>query len=223
MRSKFESIAQSASPQMMAVHDELATQLNIWIADEGLIASQSTREKPLVSKALGSWSRQELIDSAWRANSLGVILWALSRFDELPPWDTQFTPQETIKPLNLFAPIGPFLERAVLRPESEIEPMRELAELWHWRSRTRRLQEEGFQPEDGISLEDKVRTAAAKAFRDGDIPKPIGGDFPVFGKAYADLSTEECSQTSSIAIERLYALNWLCGYAADWDAVPTDS
>lgn len=72
MRGKFESIAASGSPRMITVHEELATQLNIWLADEGLIASQSTQEKPLVSKALNSWSRQENIDAASRANSLGV-------------------------------------------------------------------------------------------------------------------------------------------------------
>lgn len=113
MRGKFESISASGSPQMVAVHEGLATQLNMWIADEGLIASQSTREKPVVCKALGSWTREELVEAGWRANSLGVILWALSLFDELPPWDTQFTPQETIKPLNLFAPIKTFLDQVL--------------------------------------------------------------------------------------------------------------
>ena len=233
MRGKFEAIVPSASPQMMAVHEELATQLNIWIADEGLIASQSTLEKPLVSKALGSWSRQEQIDSAWRANSLGVILWALSQYDELPPWDTQFTPQETIKPLNLFSPSGAFLEKVSLRPEAEIEKARDLAELWHWRSRARRFQEEvlqpekgspgkeGLQQEGGADLGKAVKNAVAKAFETGDIHEPINGDFPAFGKAYADLSAAEYSAATSIAIERHHALNWLCGYGNDWDTVPT--
>lgn len=223
MRGKFESIAASGSPHMVTVHEELATQLNIWLADEGLISAQSTLEKPLVSKALGSWSRQENIDVAWRANSLGVILWALSQFQELPPWDTQFTPQETIKPLNLFAPTKAFLEKASLRPEAEVEKARDLAALWHWRARTRRLQDEGIEPEEGSSLAETVRASAAAAFEKGDIPEPIDDDFPVFGKAYASLSQEELSVATSIAIERHYALNWLCGYSADWDSVPTDT
>lgn len=176
MRGKFESVAASATPQMHVVHEELATQLSIWIADEGLIAAQSTSEKLLIGKGLGSWSRQELIDVAWRANALGVILWSLSRFDELPPWDRQFTAQETIKPLNLFTPVENFIETAKLRPPAEIESARDLAELWHWRSRERRRQEEG-----------------------------------------------DYSEMTSIAIERHYALNWLCGYAEDWDSVPTET
>lgn len=223
MRGKFESIAASGSPHMVTVHEELATQLNIWLADEGLISSQSTLEKPLVSKALGSWSRQENIDVAWRANSLGVILWALSIFEEMPLWDKQFTPQETIKPLNLFAPTKTFLEKADLRPDAEIEKARDLAELWHWRARTRRLQEDGIEPEDGSDLTQTVHTAAAAAYQNGDIPEPIDGDFPVFGKAYAELSQDEYVVATSIAVERHYALNWLCGYASDWDCVPTDT
>lgn len=223
MRSKFESIVISSTPQMIAVHEELATQLNIWLADAGLIASQSTREKPLISRALGSWSRQELIDAAWRANSLGVILWALSQFDELPPWDRQFTPQETIRTLNLFAPIGPFMEKSILRPEAEIEKMRSLAALWHWRADVRRRQDESQDPQEKESLAAEARQAAAAAFGRGELPELIGGDFPVFGKAYGDISADEFNEANSIAVERHYALNWLCGYAADWDVVPTDS
>ncbi|MHB8793049.1 MAG: DUF4272 domain-containing protein [Thermoleophilia bacterium] len=223
MRGKFESIAASGSPHMATMHEELATQLNIWLADEGLISSQSTLEKPLVSKALGSWSRQENIDVPWRANSLGVILWALSQFEELPPWDTQLTPQETIKPLNLFAPTKTFLGMVSLRPDAEVEKARDLAELWHWRARTRRLQEDGIEPEDGSDLMEIVRSAAAAAHKNGDIPEPVNGDFPAFGKAFAELSQDEYNVATSIAVERHYALNWLCGYSRDWDCVPTDT
>lgn len=223
MRGKFEAIAASGSPEMVTVHEEMATQLNIWLADEGLVPAQSTLEKPLVSRGLGSWSRQEKIDVAWRANSLGVILWALSQFKELPHWDAEFTPQETIKQLNLFAPTTAFLEKVSLRPDSEIGKARDLAEVWHWRSRIRRLQEDGMKPEDGSDLMEIVRAATAAAHKNGDIPNPIDGDFPVFGKAYADLSQDEYYAATSIAVERHYALNWLCGYAADWDCVPTDT
>lgn len=222
MRSKFESIVRSTTPQMLAVHEELSTHLNMWLADAGLIASQSTREKPLISKALGSWNRQELIDSGWRANSLGVILWALSLFDEMPPWDRQFTPQETIRTLNLFAPIGAFLEKARLRSDDEIDRMRGLAALWHWRADAKR-RAEACDPQEAKQLADETKRAAAEADERGDIPELIDGDFPAFGKSYADLSPEEYSEANSIAVERHHALNWLCGYSADWDLVPTDS
>jgi imidazolonepropionase-like amidohydrolase len=51
----------------------------------------------------------------------------------------------------------------------------------------------------------------------------IGGDFPAFGKAYGSLSEEEWSATHQIALSRLRALNWLCGFGADWDTVPLET
>jgi hypothetical protein len=222
MRGKFETIAASGSPELITGHEGMATQLNIWLADEGLISSQSTMEKPLVSKALGTWSRRETIDAAWRANSLGVILWALSQFEELPEWDMQFTPQETIKPLNLFAPTKTFLNKACLRPEAEVEKARDLAELWHWRARVWRTQQQGPLSKSGADLQKAVSAAAAEAFEKNHIPDLIDGDFPMFGKAYSALTPEEHAEANSISIERHYALNWLCGYSEDWDAVPIE-
>jgi hypothetical protein len=31
------------------------------------------------------------------------------------------------------------------------------------------------------------------------------------------------ADVTAAAVERHYALNWLCGYASDWDSVPTDT
>lgn len=52
---------------------------------------------------------------------------------------------------------------------------------------------------------------------------PISEDFPVFGKAYADLSLEEYRRAISIAQERLWGLNWVCRYERDWDKVPLNT
>ena len=53
--------------------------------------------------------------------------------------------------------------------------------------------------------------------------EPIDDDSPAFGKTYRDLTDDEWSTMHSIATERLYALNWLCGYAANWDDVRCDT
>ncbi len=238
MRGKFESIATSGSPEMMAVHEELSTQLNMWIADEGLIPAQTSFEMPAVCKALGSWTDAELATAGWRANSLGVILWALSQFDELPHWDIQFTPQETIKTLNLFSPIQAFLDKVSLRPADEIEHARRVAELWQWRAQVRSLEDwgadsgpgegAGTRPAGGAGrgrekADEKVHQVAADALKRGDVAELIDGDLPLFGKSYSALSKDEFSEAASIARERLHALNWLCGFASDWDAVPTEA
>ena len=45
--------------------------------------------------------------------------------------------------------------------------------------------------------------------------------YPARGKAYCELTDEEWQEMRSIATERLYGLNWLCKYSANWDLVPT--
>ena len=49
--------------------------------------------------------------------------------------------------------------------------------------------------------------------------------FLAFGKAYRDLGPEEYAIATSIARERHFALNWLCGHAPGnrWDETPTDT
>lgn len=51
----------------------------------------------------------------------------------------------------------------------------------------------------------------------------IDGDFPAFDKAYREATAEESEVLRSIALERHYTLNWLCGMGEDWDEVPTDT
>ncbi len=77
----------------------------------------------------------------------------------------------------------------------------------------------------GRSIDEIIRLASAKAAEDGVIPPSIDNDFPALGKAYRDLSAQEFSNATSIAMERHRALNWLCGYAANnrWSETPTDT
>jgi hypothetical protein len=70
---------------------------------------------------------------------------------------------------------------------------------------------------------DIARRAAKFAFEQGDVPEPIDGDFPVFGKAYKDVTSGELSELTSIARERERAFNWLVGYEWNWDEVPVDT
>jgi hypothetical protein len=80
---------------------------------------------------------------------------------------------------------------ARLRDEKETDHAREIAELWHWRSRTRQLIEQGypFQPTEGLkkaglnTMDDVVRMSARTAAKPGDLPPCIDDDFPAKGKA----------------------------------------
>jgi hypothetical protein len=170
-------------------------------------------------------SPQSQLDAMWLAESIGCLHWALGYASELPAYDKE-TGQEIINGApnestrNLVA-------SAKLRPVNDIDVQRDLAELWHWRCRTRQLSESGHKFAElpqGTAITDIVKMAANKAGETQNFV-PIGNDFPAFEKPFRDATNHEFLQLQSIAQERHKALNWLCGYAPGnrWSETPTDT
>lgn len=180
---------------------EATEELTEWIVEDGLGPSLTDAERELLHLPLDEWSEQQRIAAASRGEALGVLLWALSVVDDMPPWDEPFDAVEE-------APLGDtpeeLIERARLRPAEELERARDLADLWHWRATAA-----------GKDLDVLGGTARA-AYDAGDIPEPISGDFPAFDKAYRELAPDEADLVRAIAAERREALAWLCGQGADW-------
>jgi hypothetical protein len=197
------------------------TESHRWLRRETLADALSTRERALIAKPLADWDEQESRDAGWRSESAGVLLWALSLSDDMPPYDVRFERLPAIVPL--LGPTAGFRRTANLRSPEAIGRARDLAELWHWRARTRQLQDDGEPQSTGGDLDTIARQAAALSHAEGGIPEPIDGDFPAYGKAYRALGADEYAAVTSSSVERHHALNWLCGYAADWDSVPTDT
>ncbi|MCL6638477.1 MAG: DUF4272 domain-containing protein [Firmicutes bacterium] len=221
LRCEFEKIIQNIIDlTVVKIHEDLIARLNDWMDKEGLILYQSARERELFARPPGSWNWQEVVNASWRTEALGVILWALSVVGSLPPYDTEFSQKDVLKPLNLYGPPGNFLAAADLRPAPEIEKAREVAGLWHWRSRATSLQKQGAVPAGGLTFPEIIKAVAGQLAGKLAI-EPVQDDFPAFGKPYAELTGDEYSLVSSIAAERHFALNWLCGYFENWDETPT--
>ena len=196
-----------------------------WLRACGLWGLMSGSERAFLTTSPDAISEQALRDVVWLMEAAECLLWALGRVEALPPYDTQADAEH----LNLL-PAEPFAEiqlSATLRDPQALAAARDVAELWHWRSRTRQLCAQGTPAPlpPGVDLDDVVRRAAEQAASRGDIPAVIGGDFPAFGRAYAETSPEEWAQSASIAMERHRALNWLCGYAPRnrWQDTPTNT
>jgi hypothetical protein len=81
------------------------------------------------------------------------LLWALKIIPELLPYDQEAS-HELVNALPANS-VEDLIKQAHLRPQEEIKKQRNIAELWHWRARTRRLQEEGylFQLPGGYTIE----------------------------------------------------------------------
>jgi hypothetical protein len=114
-----------------------------------------------------------MVDASWRQESIGVLLWALSIVDDLPPYDRQF--ENVAGRIPLLEAVDVFLRDAQLRTRTEIEHARDLAELWHWRSRSTQLQSrpDFAETHPDIDLNEIVTRAATHAHDQGDIPAPI--------------------------------------------------
>jgi hypothetical protein len=195
--------------------------LNAWVSVEGIDLHASATEGALLAKALGTWVEQELRDASWRNEAYGTVLWALGQIPVIPPYDQQF--EDTDQCIEWLEPATEVLARMRLRPAAEIARARKVAELWNWRARTTRLQHQQWRLAKRHNLPAVIRRAAHLAHEHGDLPPPMKDDFPAFGKPYARLSSKEHSEAESIATERHFALNWLCGYSEDWDSTPTDT
>jgi hypothetical protein len=195
------------------------------LREGGLWAEMTSNEQKFIRALPSEVSQQMLVDVSWLMESAECLLWSLGLIDDLPPYDIQAdsnhlkrVPSSSVQELR---------ENAKLRPSDVISEARDAAELWHWRSRTRHLQESGepVRLPEGLTLPKVIQMSAAKAASDGLFEAPLGDDFPAFGRPYREISTEEWSQATSIAMERHKALNWLCGYAPGnrWDETPTDT
>ncbi len=169
---------------------------------------------------------QQHLNAMWRLESAAVLMWALGLITDFPAFDNQSDP-EILKQIP-HEDISKFINGSTLLSDGEIERKRSLAELWHWRSRTRRLVEEKRTPSPELgfgSFEQIVQQVANEAYKQGDLPQVNDNDFPARDKSYRDLTEEEWSEVRSITIERHHALNWICGYAKgnQWDKTPTDT
>jgi hypothetical protein len=191
----------------------------------GLWRDVEEDEKRFLQAEVDQITAQQRIDAGWVAESIMCLLWALQLLPKIPPYDQEASP-ELVNALPATS-IKDLVEQARLRPQEEIKKQRDIAELWHWRARTRRLQEEGhlFQLPGSYTIEQIIERAAIKGAQDWDFPKPIESDFPALGKPYRDLSFEEFATLTSIAQERHKALNWLCGLSPSgrWVDTPTET
>ncbi len=193
-----------------------------WLRRECLWPRLSRSEAHELMLELGGWSRQACGAHFGDGDAAGVLIWALGLLNHLPAYDTATDEGTVLSRLPLLRPTRQFVEQAQRRPEQDILQAREQAQAWLWRARMTTLQRGaaamlpgGPLPGLRLTIDGRARYMAAQgAFA------TIDGDFPAFGKAYAALSEEEWNRMQQIAFSRLHGLNWLCGYAEDWDAVP---
>ena len=198
-----------------------ANDINLWLETEGLSSSLSRAEIILLGSPLGEWSPQAIANGQWRGEALAALAWALGVVPAAG-FDQPADPRALLAAVKFMQPATDLISNVALRDEAELRGARNVAELWLWRARSEQVlrQKIAVPLPAGATMESLILDAAAAAESDG-VFRRINGDFPAQGRAYRELNDEDASLLRSIATERLYALNWLCGTAPDWDAVAT--
>ncbi len=192
----------------------------------GVWEEMSKDEQLFMETSVEETSHQQQIDASWLAEPIMCLLWSIGRVDSFPKYDEATSPDFVTAETSVEALA--LLKEASVRPIQELTSQRDLAEVWNWRCRTRRLLESNSIPEtldDGTRISSVIAQAASAVARQNGFEAPIGDDFPAFGLPFRELNNEQLLLVSSTSQERHRALNWVCGFAPDnrWDETPTET
>ncbi len=132
MRAEFEILFQNnIEPDTTESIRNMASDLDTYLSEEELVNYQSRKEKKLFSKPLGSWSESDLIYASQKTESLGVLLWSLSFFEDMPAYDIEFNQEDVLKRTGLTNPKKEFLDKIQPRSSAEIIEAQNIAERQH--------------------------------------------------------------------------------------------
>lgn len=203
LRGWVEDQAHERSGMPMARALDRVLQIKRWVLEQGLLEVAETGDSELLASQLGRLQADQVAAAYWRMDSLGVMVWALGGFGELPPYDAPFDPAAVMAPLpRLGDPVADFVAAATRRPAEECAAALDAALLWRWRAKVHAP----GHPAPAADLEKAARRAGAlKA-----LPLITDGDFTVMGKPYRDISPHQHRLLLNLSRERCAALSWVC-------------
>ena len=196
--------------------ETLRQQILEWIDAVGLQSELEDAERQLLAAPLGTLDERVVIDATWNGEAMGVLAWALGRY-ELPPYDQIVSSPSIGEAIGFLEEYGDTaLAAARLRSSSEIDRFRERMFALHWRLREFSLRR------GTIDLEE---FASKCGFGPLDISalELVRRDLAIDGRSLLDVSEERWHECLSIASERHRAANWLAGYESVYSEVTADT
>ena len=208
-----------AKDHLVSVHGDLDT----WLDSEIIRPHLSNQERALLALDPGSWPQEDLLGVLSQTEGLVALLWALERLDPMPSYVSLTNATDVFAHLPLRQPCRPLLRALTYRPIAEIADGRDTAEFWNWRARTEQQHRDGQEPPPGETYVAAVRGATEFAHCHGLVGQICDGDVLVGDKPYTAIDQDLLDSLATVAYERHYAFNWLCGdeMIYDWDKVPT--
>jgi hypothetical protein len=178
-------------------------------------------ELSFVQRAGGRLSETDVLEMMWRMEALSALSWAVGDVDLLPPpWRPSSPEQLTARIPAPWEEVDQYIGGLTLREEDEIAAERERNELWAWRGA---IHDDlnSLRGKDRVELEEALDETVEEAV-EAQLIDSANGDFAVNGRPYPQADPETRALIAEVSLQRLHALNWLCGFGDSWDDVPLD-
>ena len=219
-RGQAESVSRR-QPSRAGYWSEVSRDLNDWLMRTGGSKYLTDAEKVALSMEFGTWTETECVAAVGRIEAVTALVWSLRLLPTMPSYKDWTAIDAVVGLVPMLRTVDSFAEAAALRPKEELELEQRTAEFWSWRARLEDAQRRGCVLDALGGYTDLVRRGAEYAATSG-VARRIGDDAALGSKVFTDLSSTEVVSASSIAPQREYALNWLCGYSqlGRWDQTP---
>jgi len=181
-----------------------------WLDTTGVAAALEPEELEILGAPLGTLTEQQQRNAGWRSEGLGVLAWALNRW-ELDSFDVPTDAPVIAEALGFMEPEGlELLGSPNLRSKSEREELARELYLIHMRLRQAYDQEPSSRNVAQLARELKVEPGKLGLVND---------DLAVSGIRLAEVPPEVIRYTISAVAERHRAANWLLGDKAAYSEV----
>lgn len=172
-------------------------------------------EKALHQKLLGTWTEREIIDNSWDTQAAPPLYWAFGLLPQVPAWDAALHWDKRTDDFYEFPNPELWRPQLTLRRPDEVEEVAKAHETCYWRIRS-----QDSWPESQAYVKKLLRRAS----RLGHVVLGSDGDLKVSdGRSLSELNESEFQIVGSVVVERLSALNWLCGQEESWDDITADT
>jgi hypothetical protein len=186
-----------------------------WLRAIGADAELEPHETRILETPLGAAPPRDIVNASWRSEGLAVLAWALGAA-ELPPHDTFVETRAVADAIGFLAPAPRVLAEPKMRSREELEWMLGRLLGLHWRMRDFGLHAHA------VDFKKFARENWFGGFDPAGIPF-AGDDLAIDGVAIVEADSQSVRRTSSIALERHLAINWLSGFDVTYSEVDTST
>jgi hypothetical protein len=218
-------------------NEQIRRNLLRWISESGLKPELEPHEHEFLKSAVGRTTDREAINASWRSEGLGVLIWALGRF-EMPAYDESCVEGIPADRIGFLAPVAEadLASAPRLRTTAEISRYSSHMTIVGWRlkqfraSRDSELYQHASEARPGQtgiheSMDFAGYLRGHACFKEHwlDGLRFVDGDLAIGQQSIADSPSEAVKACASSITERQIAVYWLEGDDECYSRVSPDT